>query len=674
MNMHLNIDSKSVKVIALCTALFLLMSAAGYTQSGGTSNEWGGLTDPFDLPVGARSLGMGGAYVTVADDPFSLYWNPATLENVQAMSVGFYHTSLAGVTQYDYLAYVYPTINFGTFAAGILRMAVGDIENRPLDGALVGTQDMSRTMYMVGYGKKLFKWISVGTTVKIEHQIMPSYFDDANGSLGGYSEFGVGGDFGLLVTSPLSNAFLRHWHVGFNYQNAVQRTVQLADQRQASPGNFSFGLSRKFYISDGSNHFLLAYELDNPEGEDVPNYLHLGSEFGFRNTFMLRLGYDKRGETTDGYGMTYGLGVRYIGFQLDYSYWSGVDQFFGSSHRISITADIGKTRSQKVADRESEEFRRIQDEARKADEQRRKNIYFTGMAEARDHFENREYIRASNAINKVLALDDSGSDPDFQDARVLAEQINEAIMAQRNLDIQNEIARTRQELADAAKHQQVDEHYERAMDFWESEQFRDAIVECDRALELDPNHKPTQDLRTLADKDLRNKIAGLLEAASEMYKKGKAFEAIKYYREALPLAQGRPETEGFIQGRISQLNGQLDFQNLLREAADYENREQWAEAANLYQQALRSRPNNKDIQRRYQEANARANARKMEPTPEVNRLYTLGMRALRDGDYDEAINYYQQALDEQPLNETILRALDYARNQKRRAESPEETN
>lgn len=672
MNMQLNTYSKSVinTILTLCTALALLIPMASFAQSGGTSaSEWGGTNDIFDFPVGARAMALGGAYVTVADDPFSLYWNPATLENVEAMSVGFYHTGLSGGTQYDYLSYVYPTISFGTFSAGILRMALGDIETRHTDAALLGSQDYSRTLYMVGYGKYLFDWLSVGATVKIEHMSIPGYLDTGN-----FSETAVGGDFGMILKSPLSNSFLRNWQLGFNYQNAVQRSMQLATKRQYSPRNFRFGLSRKFYISDGSNHLLFAYELDNTEAPDVPNYTHVGGEFGFRDMFMLRLGYDKRGDTSDGYGMTYGMGIRYIGFQLDYSYWSGVDAFFTGSHRVSITADIGKTRSQKIADRESDEFRRIQEEAHKADEQRRKNIYFTGMAEAREHFEKREYIRASNSINRVLVLDESGVDPEFQEARLLAAQINEAIENQRRLEIENEKARTKQELEDANKRQQVQEHYDRAMDFWENELYRDAIVECDRALEIDPNDKATQDLRKMADTDLRAKIRSLLEAASEMYKKNNAFEAIKFYREALPLARGMTETEGFIQGRINALSSQLDFQNLLRQAMEYENNEQWKEAASLYQQALRSNPNNKDVQRKYQEANARANAKKMEPTPEVNRLYTLGMRALRDGNYDEAISYYQQALDEQPLNETILRALDYARNQKRRAESPEETN
>ena len=650
-------------VILVC----LLVTSALFAQN--NANEWGGTTDIFDFAVGARAMALGGAYVTAADDPFSLYWNPATLENVKAMSIGFYHTGLSGGTQYDYLAYVYPTISFGTFSAGILRLALSEIPIRANDASYLGTQDYSRTLYMVGYGKYLFDWLSVGATVKIEQMKIPGYFDGE--ALGSYSEAAVGGDFGMIVKSPLSSPFLKDWLLGFNYQNAVQRSMQLSDKRDDSPRNFRFGLSRKFYIGDGSNHLLFAFEVDDNEAPDVPNYSHFGGEFGFKETFMLRLGYNKRGPSSDGYGLTYGLGIRYIGFQLDYSYWSGVDAYFQGSHRVSISADIGKTRDQKVVDREAEELERIQEETRRSLEEARRNTFYTGMAEAREFFEKGDYPRAFSAINRVLLLDETGNDPEFREARELAAQIDEAMERQRQVALENEIAKTKEQIEIEQQQQLIQEHYKKAMALWEDEQYREAIVECDRALEIDPNDQAVLDLRKMADEDLRNKISELLSTASDLHKKNRTFDALKYYNEALPLARGMAEVEGFIQGKITQLDNQLSFENLLRRAVDYENNNQWSEAAALYQQALRARPNNQEVQRKYKEAHARANAKQMEMTPEVARIYTMGMRSLRNGDYDEAIMYYQQALDEQPLNKTILNALDYARNQKRRASSPE---
>ena len=118
-----------------------------YSQTNGSSDGWGGVADVFDLPVGAKAMAMGGAFVSLADDPFALYWNPAALENVQQQSFSFYHTNLLGDTQYDYLAYAHPTLSFGTFSSGILRLSTGDIPIRDEDPTYLGSLSYGRTLF-----------------------------------------------------------------------------------------------------------------------------------------------------------------------------------------------------------------------------------------------------------------------------------------------------------------------------------------------------------------------------------------------------------------------------------------------------------------------------------------------------------------------------------------------
>ena len=43
------------------------------------------------LGVGARAMGMGSAYVALADDPTELYWNPAGLGAVEGSQVTVMH-------------------------------------------------------------------------------------------------------------------------------------------------------------------------------------------------------------------------------------------------------------------------------------------------------------------------------------------------------------------------------------------------------------------------------------------------------------------------------------------------------------------------------------------------------------------------------------------------------
>ncbi|MDZ7314516.1 MAG: PorV/PorQ family protein [candidate division KSB1 bacterium] len=667
MKTQTRIFAKTRSVAVLIAAAGLLLTASSVrSQSGGADNSWGGVTDIFEYQVGARAMAMGGAYVSVAEDPFTLYWNPGALERVPSLSIGAYHTNLPLGTQYDYLAFVFPTLDYGTFSAGLLRLATSGVKIVDDNASILGERDYSRTLYLIGYGKSLWPWLSVGGSLKIETVNMPGYV--VAGSIGGRNtESAVGADLGVSVVSPLETPVLGNWRVGINYQNAVKRTVQLADIRESTPSTFRFGFSRPFFFSNGRNHFLIAYEVDGSSAKNVPNYVHFGAEVGYHNTLMLRLGWNKRGNSSDGYGLTYGFGISQMGFQLDYSYWNGVDSFFGSSHRISISANIGRTRQQKLNDRQIAELRRIQEEAQRKYEQDRRNALYSGVTEAREYYQKGDFFRAYSSINKVLSLDPNGEDPDFDEARKLAERINLALDQQRRKDIESQIIRSQEEAQAKERQREVQEHYDKALAFFESEQFLQAIEECDLALAIDPNNETVKKLRNMADADLRRRIYDLIESAARSEKAGRTFEALQLFNQALPLARGNAEVETFVKGKIRTLEARLSYEDLLRRAVDYENRNQWKEAAEVYAQALKSQPNNADLQRRYREANARANATQMEMTPEVKELYTQGYRALRDKNYDEAISYYEKALEIQPLNKTILRALDHARAQKRRA-------
>ena len=55
-----------------------------------------------EIGVGSRAIGMGGAYVGVADDYSAIFWNPAGLGQLRRMefNVGFSHNSAENSAQY----------------------------------------------------------------------------------------------------------------------------------------------------------------------------------------------------------------------------------------------------------------------------------------------------------------------------------------------------------------------------------------------------------------------------------------------------------------------------------------------------------------------------------------------------------------------------------------------
>ena len=63
---------RKIEGVLVCTALlFVLTNGQEVTKVGTTAAKF------LSIPVGARAVGMGGAFVAVADDASSLYWNPA---------------------------------------------------------------------------------------------------------------------------------------------------------------------------------------------------------------------------------------------------------------------------------------------------------------------------------------------------------------------------------------------------------------------------------------------------------------------------------------------------------------------------------------------------------------------------------------------------------------------
>ena len=61
----------------------------------------------LEIGPGARSLGMGSAYVSVANDASSLYWNPAGIVNVSRPEVQSFYTPWLVETQYYYNCLLY---------------------------------------------------------------------------------------------------------------------------------------------------------------------------------------------------------------------------------------------------------------------------------------------------------------------------------------------------------------------------------------------------------------------------------------------------------------------------------------------------------------------------------------------------------------------------------------
>src|SRR3954470_23385024 len=75
MNRTMNVITRGLAPAALALAL-AGSPARAQDQVAGTPGEW------LTRFTGARTLGLGGAYVALADDPLGVLWNPAGLSSM----------------------------------------------------------------------------------------------------------------------------------------------------------------------------------------------------------------------------------------------------------------------------------------------------------------------------------------------------------------------------------------------------------------------------------------------------------------------------------------------------------------------------------------------------------------------------------------------------------------
>src|SRR5690348_10821830 len=75
------------------------------------------------IGVGARAVALGESYVAVANDPSTIYWNPAGLASLQRQEVQFSHADWPADVHYEHAVWVLPSRRFGgsfAFQLGVL--------------------------------------------------------------------------------------------------------------------------------------------------------------------------------------------------------------------------------------------------------------------------------------------------------------------------------------------------------------------------------------------------------------------------------------------------------------------------------------------------------------------------------------------------------------------------
>jgi long-subunit fatty acid transport protein len=315
-----------VRLSKICIVIVVSWAAAfGQTKTGTTAAQF------LKIGVGARAIGMGGAYAAVADDISSIYWNPAGLARMTSGEAAFNHVNWIADVKYDAASASVVVDGLGTLAVSFASTNVGDMEVTTT-AVPEGTGELftaGGTQMGVAFARNLTDKFSIGFNFKYIHEYI--WNESANS---------VAIDFGTMYTAPVlngvrigasmsnfgpkmrmegrdANALIKSGAGNENIVNAQYEMGQFD-----LPLQFRAGISTDA-IQDDNSRLTLAVDAVHPN--DNSEYVNSGVEYAWGHLLSVRAGYKSAFELGGEQGLTLGGGLEYamtttVTVVADYAY------------------------------------------------------------------------------------------------------------------------------------------------------------------------------------------------------------------------------------------------------------------------------------------------------------------------------------------------------------------
>jgi len=298
--------------------------------------------DFMEIGVGARSFGLGGAYVSMCQDATGIYWNPASLVLAEHPQFHAMHEErFAGLLNWDFAGVNLPRGENLSLGIGFFRMGSDDIPLTRLkdpsrDLGAVYVDETGRRVVNAPYVYRYSDYSETAVILSLSRRMRPSLSFGANvkgirKAAEGVAAWGIGFDAGLLYQpAPAWRLALRVSDITSTLiiWNTERKELVLPHIRAGASRAFRFGAIDASVACDWR---ILPGRL--PEGLRVGGTtwsFATGVEAAYRQRVALRAGV--------GQGrFAAGCGLRVSWMGLDYGFSPHSD--LGYSHRISLTVD-----------------------------------------------------------------------------------------------------------------------------------------------------------------------------------------------------------------------------------------------------------------------------------------------------------------------------------------------
>lgn len=298
-----------IRIILIACITFNINLLAGVGGNGTAGAKF------LSIGVGGKAVALGDAFVAVANDASTLYWNPAGIADLEKNMVILNHVNWFAGISHDFAGASFILDNSSGFGVSMTFLTMSDQQVTTVEQPEGTDLKYGASSFALGatYAKRMTDLFSFGVTFKyIEENIWEASANNYAFDIGalyhtGYKDIVIGVTiYNLGPTMSFDGTTLEtkkdpNWPLSKQDLN-----VSLQTQEYALPLRFSMGLSKKFTLNDESN-ILAVFSLNN--NNDVGESVSVGTEYNWKS-FGLRAGYRSGYEQTtqDMSGLSFGAG------------------------------------------------------------------------------------------------------------------------------------------------------------------------------------------------------------------------------------------------------------------------------------------------------------------------------------------------------------------------------
>ncbi len=287
-------------ITKIITVLFLIASTMPAQKFVSNVSKRGTTAAPFlSIAQGARALGMGTAFVAVANDQSAMYWNPAGIADLTGTRIVFDYTQWIADIKYNYVG---ATINLGDIgvvglnltSSSVPEMRVTTVDKPEGTGEMFGVSDAA---VGITYAIKLTDKFSIGFNPKFVYQKIwktsasaiaidmgVKYQTPFEGITLGMSISNFGSKMRLMG----NNTIVLYDPDIFTTGNNAHIPADARTDEWTLPLNFKVGIAYNVFSIDG-NRLVVAMDASHPS--DNYESIDLGGEYVFNDYIFLRGGY-----------------------------------------------------------------------------------------------------------------------------------------------------------------------------------------------------------------------------------------------------------------------------------------------------------------------------------------------------------------------------------------------